>query len=217
VNNEIIGWLNENTPRNASLLLRHAHRHPIPKGVIEHESVPLTRKGRHLAFEFGVGLPLSYSVRLFHSPIPRCKETAVYIQKGFQHKGGSANVMGEQEFLIIHLGDQREMVEILDRIGHQKFGYAWLKGKFKETIIENPQTVASKTINGIVALMDPDGDMKIDIHITHDLNILAVREVIAPVPNDHFKWPAYLHGIIFTQHEDSVTLIQRPFSKTIEK
>jgi hypothetical protein len=125
--------------------------------------------------------------------------------------------MGEQEFLIIHLGDQREMVDILDRIGHQKFGYAWLKGKFKETIIENPQTVASKTINGIVALMDPDGDMKIDIHITHDLNILAVREVIAPVPNDHFKWPAYLHGIIFTQHEDSVTLIQRPFSKTIEK
>jgi hypothetical protein len=136
VNSEISGWLIENTPRNVALLLRHAHRHPIPKGVIEHQSVPLTMQGRILAFEFGAKRPPLYSLRLFHSSISRCKETAEYVLKGFHNNGGSAKVMGEKDCLIINLGDQREMVCILNKIGQQKFGYGWLKGKFDETIIE---------------------------------------------------------------------------------
>ena len=215
--NDIIDWITENRPRKVSLLIRHAHRYPIPKGVIEHQNVPLTMKGRQLACEFGKKLPQSYSIRLFHSPIPRCKETAEYVLKGFQNTGGSAKLMGAKDFLKINLVDQREMVHILDKIGHQQFGYRWLKGKFDEKIIENPEKVASKTINSVITLMKNEVNKKINIHITHDLNILAVRELISPVPNENFDWPEYLNGIIFTQNEDKVTLIQRQFSKTIEK
>ena len=217
MNNDILDWITENEPRHVSLLLRHAHRYPIPKGVIEHQNVPLTMKGRQRAREFGENLPLSYSISLFHSPIPRCQETAEYVMKGFQHTGGSAKVMGEQDFLRINLVDQREMVRILDKIGHQQFGYRWLKGQIDETIIESPEKVASKTIKGVLALMKTEDNNKMDIHITHDLNILAVQDLIAPVPNEHFEWPAYLNGIIFTQNADNVTLIQKQFSKTVEK
>ncbi|KON29522.1 hypothetical protein AC480_03035 [miscellaneous Crenarchaeota group archaeon SMTZ1-55] len=142
-------------------------------------------KGRRLAREFGKSLPHSYSIRLFHSPIPRCKETAEYVRKGFQQTGGS-------------------------------FGYRWLKGHFDERVIEKPEKVASKTIHGVIALMEADVETQMDIHITHDLNILAVRDLIAPVPNEHFDWPAYLNGIIFTHNAENVTLIQRHVSKTIK-
>ena len=216
MNNDIIAWLTENQPQHVAFLIRHAHRYPIPKGVIEHQNVPLTMKGRRLAREFGTNLPLSYSIRLFHSPIPRCKETAEYVRKGFQQTGGSANVLGDQDFLRIDLVDQREMVRILDRIGHQQFGYRWLKGQFDERVIEKPENVASKTVHGVIALMETDVEKQMDIHITHDLNILAVRDLIAPVPNEHFDWPAYLNGIIFTHNAENVTLIQRHVSKTIK-
>jgi hypothetical protein len=216
VNNKILDWIRDNTPRTVSLLIRHAHRFPIPKGVIKHQNVPLTQKGRKLAFAFGKTLPLSYSLRLFHSPVPRCKETAEYVLKGFQSSDGVAKLMGEKEFLLIHLVDQREMVRILDEIGHQQFGYRWLKGQFDETIIANPDRVASTMIKGVIRLMENAGEQNMDIHITHDLNILSVRDFISPVPDDTFDWPAYLDGIIFTQNEETVTLIQRQFSKTIE-
>jgi hypothetical protein len=124
--------------------------------------------------------------------------------------------MGDQDFLRINLVDQREMVRILDRIGHQQFGYRWLKGQFGERVIEKPEKVASKTIHGVIALMETDVETQMDIHITHDLNILAVRDLIAPVPNEHFDWPAYLNGIIFTHNAENVTLIQRHVSKTIK-
>jgi len=216
VNNNILDWVQENRPRKVSLLIRHAHRYPIPKGVIEHQNAPLTNKGRKLAFEFGANLPLLYSIRLFHSPVPRCKETAEYVMKGFQSNGGLAKLMGEKDFLLINLVDQREMVRILDEIGHQQFGYRWLKGKFDERIIDNPERVASTIIKGVISLMENEGKQNMDVHITHDLNILSVREFISPVPDDTFDWPEYLNGIIFTQNEEKVTLIQRQFSKTIE-
>ena len=217
MNNDILAWITEYEPRTVALLLRHAHRYPIPKGVVEHQNVPLTMNGRQRAREFGETLPRSYSIRLFHSPVPRCKETAEYVMKGFQHTGGAAEVMGDKDFLRINLVDQREMAHILDKMGHKQFGYRWMKGKFDETIIENPEKVASQTIKGVLALMKKEGNKTMDIHITHDLNVLAVRELISPVPNEHFDWPEYLNGIIFTQNEDKVTLTQGPYSKTIEK
>ena len=63
--------------------------------------------------------------------------------------------------------------------------------------------------------MENEVKKNMDIHITHDLNILSVREFISPVPNDNYDWPEYLSGIIFTLNEEKVTLIQRQFSKTI--
>jgi len=124
--------------------------------------------------------------------------------------------MGEKDFLLINLVDQREMVRILDDIGHQKFGYRWLKGKLDERIIDNPERVASKIIKGVLTLMENEVQQKMDIHITHDLNIISVREFISPVPDDNFDWPSYLDGIIFTHNKEEVTLMQGPFSKTIK-
>ena len=216
VHNKIIDWIQAHSMRNVSLLMRHAHRYPIPKGVIKHQTVLLTKKGRTLAFEFGKHLPRSYSLRLFHSPVLRCKETAEYVLKGFQTINGVAKIMGAKDFLLINLVDQREMVRILDEMGHQQFGYRWLKGKVDERIIDNPARVALTTINGVIRLMEHEGKQKMDIHITHDLNILSVREFISPVPDDTFDWPAYLNGIIFTQNEENVTLIRRPFQKPLK-
>jgi hypothetical protein len=215
--NNVIDWIVENSPSKVSLLIRHSNRYPIPKGMIEHRDVPLTTEGRKLAYQFGKKLPKSYSIRLYYSPIPRCRETAEYLMKGIRNNYGSATLMGEKDFLYINLIDQREIVRILEKIGHHNFGYSWLKGKLDQGIIEPPQKVASKIIEGIITLMKKGIQNCIDIHITHDLNILSVRDVISSIKNENFDWPEYLDGIIVTQNEENVTLIWRDISKTIEK
>jgi hypothetical protein len=212
----MIDWIKENSPSKVSLLIRHSNRHPIPKGVIEHRDVPLTTEGRKLAFQFGKKLPKSYSIRLYYSPIPRCRETAEYLMKGIHNNSGSAKMMGEKDFLYINLIDQREIVRILEEIGHHSFGYCWLKGKLDQEIIEPPKLVSLKIIEGIFTLMKNGIHNSMDIHVTHDLNILSVRDVISPIQNENFDWPEYLDGIIVTQNEDNVMLIWREISKTIE-
>ncbi len=216
MHSDLVGWIQEHAPRSVALLIRHAHRHSIPKGVIEHERVPLTLTGRRRAFAFGARLPRSYALRLFHSPVPRCQETAECIQSGFHASGGSAHVMGERDFLCINLVDQRAMVRILDELGHHRFGYRWLRGAVDAAVMDDPRTVAATTIHGILAALAADGGQRIDVHVTHDLNLLAVRDVIAPVATEDFVWPAYLSGILVTQAAGHVTLIQPPLSKTLE-
>jgi hypothetical protein len=213
----MIDRIKENSPSKVSLLIRHSNRHPIPKGVIEHRDVPLTTKGRKLAFQFGKKLPKSYSIRLYYSPVPRCRETAEYLLKGIHTNSGSAKLMGEKDFLYINLIDQRGIVRILEKIGHHNFGYNWLKGKLDQEIIEPSKLVALRIIEGIITSMKNGIRNIMDIHVTHDLNILSVRDVISPVQNENFDWPEYLDGIIVTQNEDKVTLIWREISKTIEK
>ena len=216
MSHDLIEWIRDHAPRTVALLIRHAHRHPIPQGAVEHEGVPLTLTGRRQAFAFGARLPPSYALRLFHSPVHRCRETAEHILKGFQTIGGSGNIMGAQDFLRINLVDQRTMVRILDELGHHQFGYQWLRGAFDEAVIDDPRKVASTTIHGILAWMEAGSVKRLDVHVTHDLNLLAVQDVIAPVANERFAWPAYLSGILVTQTDGHVTLIHPPLSKTLE-
>jgi len=213
----MIDWIKKNSPSKVSLIIRHSNRHSIPKGVIEHRDVPLTTEGRKLAFHFGKKLPKYYSIRLYYSPIPRCRETAEYLMKGIHNNSRSAKLMGEKDFLYINLIDQREIVRILEKIGHHNFGYNWLKGKIDQEIIEPPKLVASKIIEGIITSMKKRIRNSIDIHVTHDLNILSVRDIISPIQNEKFDWPEYLDGIIATHNEDKMKLIWREISKTIEK
>jgi len=124
--------------------------------------------------------------------------------------------MGAQDFLRINLVDQRTMVRILDELGHHQFGYQWLRGAFDEAVIDDPRKVASTTIHGILAWMEAGSVKRLDVHVTHDLNLLAVQDVIAPVANERFAWPAYLSGILVTQTDGHVTLIHPPLSKTLE-
>ncbi|MFX1312627.1 MAG: histidine phosphatase family protein, partial [Promethearchaeota archaeon] len=63
------------------LILRHSQRYE-PKLADLNWYMELTSQGRKMARLFGMKLPKRRTIRLFHSPVKRCKETAQEIHEG---------------------------------------------------------------------------------------------------------------------------------------
>jgi len=76
------------------LILRHSHRNEpiIPEKV---HKLRLTPQGHAIAIKFGESLPKDRPIRLFHSIIWRCEETALNIHEGFKSVGGESEMKGE--------------------------------------------------------------------------------------------------------------------------
>ena len=78
----------------AILMLRHSQRYE-PKLTDVNQIMELTSQGRSIARLFGTKLPKNRKIRLFHSPVNRCKETAEQIHAGFREIGGEGIFKGE--------------------------------------------------------------------------------------------------------------------------
>ena len=202
-----------------SILLRHAHRPNIPNGVIEHHGVPLSQKGRKMAYAFGGDLPNHTPIRLFYSPIPRCKETAECIKNGVNSNAGSAVLVGERDFLGTHYEiDLRKIIDMMERVGSLTFLRKWFNRELNGNIIADPYKVVSRILTGLViSKKEKNANQRtVDFHITHDLNILAVRELLLDAKLEDVGWPDYLDGIVLTHSANKISLRWRNIKNTIE-
>ena len=75
------------------LILRHSHRNE-PKILKKIHKLRLTPQGHVIAKKFGENLPKSRPIRLYHSIIWRCEETAEEIHDGFKNIGGKSELKG---------------------------------------------------------------------------------------------------------------------------
>ncbi|MFX1463419.1 MAG: histidine phosphatase family protein, partial [Promethearchaeota archaeon] len=79
----------KNFPEEANiiLILRHSQRNEPEEldGIIK---LRLTPEGHLIAKKFGEELPKNRSIRLFHSVVWRCQETAEDILSGFENING---------------------------------------------------------------------------------------------------------------------------------
>ena len=76
------------------LVLRHSHRNE-PQIMEKVHKLRLTPQGHAIAKKFGESLPNNRPIRIFHSIIWRCEETAENIHNGFKEVGGKSELMGE--------------------------------------------------------------------------------------------------------------------------
>ena len=80
------------------IIMRHSQRYE-PKLVNENDlkeaNMELTPLGQEIAKKFGEKLPVDKTIRLFHSPRNRCKETAEKIYQGFTKVNGKGIFIGE--------------------------------------------------------------------------------------------------------------------------
>ena len=72
--------------RAVAAMMRHAARHPIADPKLPHLA-ELTSEGCSAAEEFGARLGGFARLRLFHSPVNRCKQTAECIAQGAGRAG----------------------------------------------------------------------------------------------------------------------------------
>ncbi|MHA2284067.1 MAG: histidine phosphatase family protein [Promethearchaeota archaeon] len=196
------------------LILRHSQRYE-PKITDVNQNMELTPQGRSVARLFGTKLPKNRIIRLFHSPVNRCKETAEAIHAGFEEIGGESILKGVCPVVWkIGINNKFFMAEF-QKYGDLEIFFRWASGFYT---IENfpPLTSYSQRAADVIWNQFKSAPKKgIDIYITHDFHLNAFRYGWLGLPPDD-RWVGYLGGFIFRSEENHIIYANYGEIKTIE-
>lgn len=136
----------------------------------------------------------------------------------YEFKRGLSNNDGKRVFLdTIGIVDLKQMVMILEHHGRHHLVRQWLDGKIENTIMRNPHYIVQRTLQEIIASKRDKSPFQktIDIYITHDLNILAAREILLGVKLENGGWSRYLDGLVIVHHPQSIIVMWEAYTKKI--
>lgn len=185
-----------------ALVVRHAERGPI-EDLLRHEEVLLTEAGVAAARRSGQRLGTSLSstttpavVRLVHSPVERCQQTAAALAEGLVDVGVDAALVGARPPLgASYLRDQVGLKEAF-AIHGKGFLRAWFNGEVPEETIAPAAEVVRDVVDVVRAVCAPADNAPLVIAVTHDWNIAAIREQTLGLRYEDAGWPAFLDGVV---------------------
>ncbi len=196
------------------LVLRHSHRDE-PKILEKLHKLRLTPQGHAIAKKFGENLPKNRSLRLFHSRIWRCEETAEDIHEGFKNIGGKSELKGEFAPLYDIGINYRSFLEQFKNYHFREILLRWAAGFYLPEewtpLIPYCQNAAHLIWNQL-----KDAPEKgLDIYVTHDWHLMTFRFGWFGIPPDD-RWVEYLGGFAFTFKEDHILLLDYGKIKSVE-
>ena len=177
----------------AALMVRHAERYRI-EAYTNGFNVPLTDRGHADALQLGGHLAPWSPIELWHSPAPRCADTARRLAEGAIAKGGQARVVGSDERLLgPYLRDVETVLEIAQRLG-RGFLRQWFDGHLDPSIIQGRDATARGQLDVVLEklLVLERG---LVVVVSHDWNILSVRESYMGVRHEDIGWLSFLDGV----------------------
>jgi broad specificity phosphatase PhoE len=184
---------------NIILLLRHSHRNE-PNDSEKIYKLRLTSLGHEIAKKLGEELPISRPIRLFHSIVWRCQETAEDILEGFNRKSGKGEIKGNLKVLY-NIGASPNFFDSLfkeeEPFDPTRFLHLWAVGYFSPNEIKPFQDYSKEAAEIIWSMLDNAPKNAIDIHISHDLFIIALRYGWFGLPPPT-QWIPFLGGFAFT-------------------
>jgi len=191
-------------------VMRHTARHPIanPK---EPTLAEITPEGAEAAEEFGSCLTGFDRLRLFHSPVKRCGQTAACIAEGATSAGLKVELIGPRDEIGVEFILDQPEAGRLTLLHGDNFVRLWVEGKIPATVVRPAHDVAM-THAGFAAarLRDPmDGGRRLDLHISHDWNIIVLREILLGIRHEDTGWLTFLDGVTFTANTDGIRAIYR--------
>ena len=172
-------WLNERASSERKMMfLRHSHREVISDHSAQ-LSTELTDLGKRMSYELGLRLPLGHPVRIFHSFVTRCFQTAENIARGIRNSGG--NVIDLEPLVVIASPDifdeavwsnlQPDGKNITDYVNN------WADGKFGE-MIEDFEHYRTRLLEATLGRLSNASEPEFHIHISHDLSLMALKRII---------------------------------------
>jgi len=189
------------------LVLRHSHRNNPTASEKMHE-LKLTPQGHQIAKIFGQKLPLSRTIRLFHSVVDRCQETAEDILTGFESVGGKGTLNGALTPLF-HAGTAPKFfLNIFKNESPLEFMYRWAVGFYSPDIIAPFQSYCQTAAEVIWKGINDAQESGIDIHITHDIFLIALRYGWFGLPPDQ-EWIPFFGGVAFDLTENEIKLFDK--------
>jgi broad specificity phosphatase PhoE len=175
------------------ILIRHAERFDLESSE-DSSLVLLTEKGRRDAYSLGGELELLQPVDIYHSPVSRCRETAEEIHRAMKDQGRRTFLKGPAlELGGFFLKGKRETLktELMSR-GNEGFTRMWFDGKLGDDLLLGMENAAGEILDYIIRrLHDTEGS---SVNITHDWNIMIVREYFFGLRHEDIDIPAFLDG-----------------------
>ncbi len=173
-----------------AMIIRHAERHPI-EDMNNPFAAMLTNKGVDDAFHLGAAMAGRGPLRLFHSPVDRCRDTALNIHRGVARQGGAAHYAGP----IMDLGapyvksDWPRIAALVRQVGHDHFLRRWFSGGLPEDLLM-PLEEAATLQAGVLAAQLLQADTS-TINVTHDWNIMLLREAFFDLRHEDIGMPIF--------------------------
>jgi len=182
----------------AVLVLRHAEREPIPD-PLRPELAELTPAGMKAARELGARLVGFSHLRLFHSPVKRCRQTAECIGQGLADLG--PRIDGPFEVASLGLGYIRGAHEVaeLTREHGDHFIRLWFEGRVDARFMQDPRELARHMRGHMDECLEQQAahGRRLDIHVTHDWNLLVLREWNLGLRHEEAGWIEFLDGVAY--------------------
>jgi hypothetical protein len=182
----------------AAVLLRHAERFPLVEAT-DHTLVELTPDGAVAAEAFGGRIAGFDCVRIFHSPVKRCRQTAEGIARGVSSTGCPVEIAGPEDALgVDYIIDPMEAGRLSVLHGNH-FVRLWFSGQVAPTVIRAAEHIAARKLAFLSRRLQepsPQG-RRLDLHVSHDWNIIVLRELVCGVRHEEAGWLDFLDGVAF--------------------
>jgi broad specificity phosphatase PhoE len=175
----------------AAIIVRHAERPPI-LSMVDSLGIGLTEKGMDDAFHFGRSLPHYPEARVWHSPSLRCHQTAEKIADGLRANGTNVLHFQEDWSLCGPYVLETECLIQAEKLG-DRFMREWFEGNIDPRIISPVSEAVPMVLDPI--LMKLKAAPGLDVHVSHDWDIMLLREALMGMKYEDEGWLTYLDGL----------------------
>ncbi len=184
--------------QHAAAIIRHAQRHPLGSTTDPTKAL-LTDAGKAAAVALGGRITGFTHLRLFHSPVMRCQQTAECIAEGAAGSGMHIELCGARPRLgFVCTKDEAAALTLYTQIGDD-FVSRWLEGVLPAGMMEDPAETVGHNLREICATLEHGTARgpRLDLHVSHDWNIMVMRELLVGVRHEERGWLGFLDGLAF--------------------
>jgi len=200
--------------RPVSFILRHAERYSF-KDRMNPVEARLTDRGMSDAYDLGRDLKDLTPAVLYHSPVPRCRQTAEKILDGMCPDkkdgvlGGFLSDLGGPYIL----GPWPDIAALQNEAGVSCFLRKWFDGDISDDLLMPVDQVAGRLVRLLADQLDTDEG--VIINVTHDWNLMTILEYFFGLKHEDIGTPDFLDGLAAARFENRLILYYHEYVKEL--
>jgi broad specificity phosphatase PhoE len=198
----------------AAVIVRHSERESL-SDMREAHLVPLTARGEEAARAFGYHLPTGCTVRAFHSPVGRCAVTAARVVEGHRDAGGDADLAGVlSELGGLYVLDLPATIRLSNTL-RARYPRAWFDGELPPGVAMPRDEASALTLRAVAGMLEGAAAGTRLVLVTHDWNVLLVRESVLGLRYEDAGWIDYLDGLLVVPTPDGLAISWREHRRCV--
>ncbi len=197
-----------------AVILRHAERYPVVD-PLAHSQVLLTEKGLEDAYNLGKTLSFLRPIMFYASPVTRCQQTAEGIAKGIFNPDGTPPPVSYLYALggPYILGEWTEIMRLVQLYGISTYLRMWFDGKLPKDLLMPVEEAAHLEFNILKKQLEQHENA---INITHDWNIMIMRQYFFNLRHEDIGYPNFLDGITAYMENEKICMVYHDHLRSVD-